>query len=202
MARSVDPMKPAGKTAALVAGIILLALLAYLFVGDKTSETTDAVTPKVTPQTTPIDKPVFTLTDLMGDKHRLADYEGNAAIIHFMAVGCGGEYRTINDNQLKELKKVCLSLCSNSSVKMFTVLISTCTTTDLQQLYGMYNITWIIGNDYQDNKLDIVNTYSKYEVVDGSIVMLGRDLSFHEAIHEVIAADTIISKTRDILESG
>lgn len=195
-------MKPTGKTVALAAGIILLAFLAYQFTNNLASDTTDATNPGATSPTTPTKKPFFTLTDLMGDKHRLADYEGNAAIIHFMGVGCGGEYRTINDNQLKELRKVCLSLCKNSSVKIFTVLVSTCTTTDLMQLYSMYNITWIIGNDYQDEKLDIVNTYSEYEVVDGSIVILGKDLSFHEAIHEAITADTIISKVRDRLGSG
>lgn len=195
-------MKPTGKTVALAAGIILIALLAYQFVSNKASDTTNTTNPGVTSPTTPKNKPVFTLTDLVGDKHRLADYEGNVAVIHFMAVGCGGEYGAINDNQLKELRRVCLSLCNNSSVKIFTVLVSTCTTTDLMQLYRMYNITWIIGNDYQDNKLDIVNMYSEYEVVDGSIVILGRDLSFHDAIHEAITADTLIGKIRNILGSG
>lgn len=145
--------------------------------------------------------PVFQLTDLHGIVYNLTDFEGSPVLVHFMAVSCGGQFASLNDDQLKQLKLICDNLCDNSSLKIFTVLVSTCTTTDLSPLYDMYNITWILGNDYQDSKLDVVETYSENLIEDGTVLLLGKDLQVNEVINETISADSLIKKIR-LLDEG
>ena len=111
-----------------------------------------------------------------------------------MAVSCGGEYSTLNDNQLKQLKTICIDLCDEEKITIFTVLVSTCETTDLSLLYDMYNITWILGNDYQDSKLDVLEAYSEYEPTDGMVILLDQNLVCKEVIKESISSDALISK--------
>lgn len=142
--------------------------------------------------------PVFKLEDLNGVEYSLADYKVRPVIIHFMSVGCGGQYSKLNDIQLKQLKNICNVLCDEQKVTIFTVLVSTCTSTDLSLLYDMYNITWILGNDYQDNKLDVIEKYSKYEPQDGMVLILGEDLIVKEIIKEGISYDTFIEKIYEL----
>lgn len=145
--------------------------------------------------------PVFKLTDLQGIDYNLIDFAGSPVLVHFMTVGCDGQYAVLNDNRLKQLKLICDNLCDNSSLRIFTVLVSTCTTTDLSQFYDVYNITWILGNDYQDSKLDVVETYSESLIEDGTVLLLGKDLQVNEVINEPISADSLIKKIR-LLDGG
>ena len=144
--------------------------------------------------------PIFSLKDLEDLNYNLTDFQGNIVVLHFMAVGCGGQYREINDFQLKQLKLICESLCNVTHIKIFTILVSTCTNTDLQKIHDFYNVTWVFGNDYQDNKLDIIEAYSDYLLEDGSIVLLNTDLSVNEAIHGQVSAKSLEEKIAQISE--
>lgn len=138
--------------------------------------------------------PFFNIQDLRGIEHRLSDYNGGPVLVHFMSVSCGGQFTQLNDHQLKQLKLVCSSLCGVRDVTIFTVLVSTCETTDLSQLYGMYNITWILGNDYQDSTLDVLAAFSEYEPTDGMIIILNKDLAVNQVLNSTVPAESIVEK--------
>jgi len=156
--------------------------------------------PTVTSAETNSAHPLFSLKDLQDVNYNLTDFEGSIVVLHFMATGCGGQYSEINDNQLKQLKLLCTSLCNVTHIKIFTILVTTCTDTDLQKIHDFYNVTWVFGNDYQDNKLDIVEAYSDYLLEDGSIVLLNTDLSVNEAIHGRVSAKSLEEKIAQISE--
>lgn len=138
--------------------------------------------------------PFFKIQDLRGIEHRLSDYDGGPVLVHFMSISCGGEYTKLNDNQLKQLKLVCSSLCETQDVTIFTVLVSTCETTDLSKLYDMYNITWILGNDYQDSKLDVLAAFSEYEPIDGMILILNKDLAVNQVLNSTVSAESLVEE--------
>jgi hypothetical protein len=141
----------------------------------------------------------FKFVDLRGFEHRLSDYKGIPTLVHFMAVGCGGEYSMLNDNQLKQLGIICGRLCEKTQITIFTVLVSTCDETDLSQLYDMYNITWILGNDYQDSKLDVVEKFSEYTPEDGMIVLLDQNLYVQAVFKGAVTVDGLMARIQ-ILE--
>jgi peroxiredoxin len=173
--------------------LVIILVIGFVIVNGNNSSIEEAANPKNAPSNENLD-PLFTLQDLQGVEYSLRDYEGTPVLVHFMAVGCGGEYSKLNDNQLKQLKNICTNLCDEKKVTIFTVLVSTCETTDLFPLYDMYNITWILGNDYQDSKLDVIETYSAYEPSDGMVLMLDKDLEVKEVMKESINSDTVVSK--------
>lgn len=182
----------------LGAGIVIILFIGYIFVQGRVESEDKPVSNGAT-NTKAATGPVFKLEDLRGIEYILSDYKGEPVLVHFMAVGCAGEYTELNDNQLKQLKTICTSLCGQEKLTIFTVLVSTCDTTDLSQLYDMYNITWILGNDYQDNKLDIVEKYSTYEPSDGMVLLLDENLIVTDIIKDALSSDAIIEK---ILQLG
>ena len=138
--------------------------------------------------------PFFKIVDLKGNDHRLADYQGSPVIAHFMSVSCGGEFSKLNDNQLKQLNSVCGDLCDENHVTIFTILVSTCETTDLSQLYDLYNITWILGNDYQDAKLDVVEAFSEFEPADGMIILMDGDLVVNKVLDYSVTSEDLLAE--------
>lgn len=173
-------------------GIVIVLFLSYMFITGNSEGTEEPI--QSTGDITPNTGVNFKLIDLQGNEYRLSDYKGKPVLIHFMAVSCGGEYTKLNDNQLRQLKQVCESLCGEEKTTIFTVLVSTCETTDLSLLYEMYNITWVLGNDYQDNKLDIVEKFSEYAPEDGMIILLDKELSVKDVKKESIDADNLIEE--------
>lgn len=137
---------------------------------------------------------LYDLVDLRGVEHSLSDYRGAPVLVHFMAVGCGGQYSMLNDNLFKQLKIVCDNLCEEERLTIFTILVSTCETTDLSQLYDMYNVTWVMGNDYQDNKLDVLEKFREYEPEDGTIIFLDQELAVKDVKKGGISADDLINE--------
>ena len=61
-----------------------------------------------------------------------------------------------------------------------------------------FNINWLLGNDYDDYKLDIINDYSKYlsELTDPSLIFLNKN---HEVIFtsNYLNASEIIEKIEE-----
>ena len=135
--------------------------------------------------------PDFSLNDINGSRFTLKEFKGRVVIVHFMAVGCGGQIRAITDHQLKQLKKVCDNHCGNSNLTMITVVVSTCEGNTLDLIRTFYNITWFFGNDYDDKKLEIVDAYGKYSILDGSIILIDKSLRVAEVYIEEIDAGSL-----------
>lgn len=153
---------PKGK---IIVGICLLALI---FIGYSTWQYQVQLPPIIGGETSnPAltgSAPNFSLKDINGTQFSLNQYSGNVIAIHFMTVGCSGKYNVINYNQLKQLKTVCNTYCGNSSVTVVTVVVSTCSNNDLSVIRTDYGITWTLGNDYADEKLDIIEAYESYSI--------------------------------------
>jgi len=135
--------------------------------------------------------PDFFLNDINGSRFTLKQFKGRVVIVHFMAVGCGGQIRAITDHQLKQLKKVCDNHCGSSNLTMITVVISTCEGNTLDLIRTFYNITWFFGNDYDDKKLEIIDAYEKYSILDGSIILIDKSLRVAEVYIEEIDAGSL-----------
>ena len=143
--------------------------------------------------------PDFSLKDIDGTQFSLNGHSGDVIAIHFLAVGCGGQIRSINDHQLKQLKSVCNDYCGNKPITMVTVAVATCPNPDLARIRSNYGITWVLGNDYDDGKLDIVDAYTSYKITDGAILLINKSLDVVETYTESVAASTLSSKINQLL---
>jgi peroxiredoxin len=143
--------------------------------------------------------PNFSLKDINGTQLSLNQFEGNVIAIHFMAVGCSGQYNAINDNQLKQLKTVCNTHCGNSPVTAVTVVVSTCSNNDLTLIRTKYGVTWALGNDYADGKLDVIEAYESYSIEDGTIILVDKAFKVDEVYTEAITSGTLSSRISQLL---
>lgn len=136
--------------------------------------------------------PAFELNDVEGGTFNLSGRAPKPAIIHFMAVACGGGFSSLNDVRLRELADVKDAL--GGDVEIITVLVTTCTTTDLAELKRYYNVTWTFGNDYDDSKLDILESFKTYDLTDGSLIICTPQNKFDVLIRDEVGAKTLIGK--------
>jgi len=143
----------------------------------------------------------FTYRDINGDTITLSQLKGKVIGIHFMSVGCGGNIDQINDYQLQQLKSVCDSFCTNKSAVLLTVAVATCENSKLDQIRINYNVTWALGNDYDDNVLDIVNSYVPQGVGDGSVVLIDKTFNITKIYRGGVAAETLTSTISQLLEA-
>lgn len=173
-------------------GIVAILLIGYALVRGYNQNSYDGS--QNTGEEATFDGVNFKLVDLQGFEHRLSDSKGIPVLVHFMAIDCGGKYSMLNDNQLKQLGVICGNLCEKTQINIFTVLVSTCDETDLSQIYDMYNVTWILGNDYQDSKLDVVEKFSEYEPEDGMIVLLDQNLRVQEVFKGAVTVDSLMNE--------
>jgi len=145
--------------------------------------------------------PNFSLRDIDGTQFSLNQFSGKVIAIHFMAVGCGGGIRNINDNQLKTLRSVCDTHCDGNRLAIFTIAVSTCEGNELEIIRSFYNITWIFGNDYDDNKLEIIDAYEKYSVMDGTITFVDKSFNVVTVYTEKVTAENLSSAITLLLEA-
>ena len=145
--------------------------------------------------------PTFSMRDINGTQFSLSQYKGKVVIIHFMAVGCSGQFYPINDNQLKQLKKLCNNYCGDNPFIMVTVVVATCPNSQLSNIRSSYGVTWILGNDYDDQTLDIVNAYTDYSIQDGSVLLIDKTFHVAKVYTEEITAETVTSKINQLLEA-
>ena len=143
----------------------------------------------------------FTYRDINGDTITLSQLKGKVIGIHFMSVGCGGNIDQINDYQLKQLNSVCDSFCTSKSAVLLTVVVATCENSKLDQIRINYNVTWAFGNDYDDDVLDIVNSYVPQGVGDGSVVLIDKTFNIIKIYRGGVAADTLASTISQLLEA-
>ncbi|MEM3050872.1 MAG: hypothetical protein QXJ40_02145 [Candidatus Bathyarchaeia archaeon] len=143
----------------------------------------------------------FSLKDINGTQFSLSQFSGRVIGIHFMAVGCHGQIYPVNDYQLTQLKSVCNNLCGKEPVTILTVAVATCQSSDLDLLRSNYGVTWILGNDYDDGVLDIVNAYVPHEIGDGSVVLIDKNFNVAQVYRGGVAAGTLSSKISQLLEA-
>ncbi|MBS7612011.1 hypothetical protein KEJ27_07415 [Candidatus Bathyarchaeota archaeon] len=146
--------------------------------------------------------PTFSLKDINGTtQFSLSQQNGKVVAIHFMAVGCSGQIYPINDYQLRQLKTVCNIYCGKKPFFIVTVVVATCPNSQLANLRSNYNITWVLGNDYDDKILDIVNAYVAYSINDGTVILVDKNLRGAQVYREELLLSTVKSTIDELLEA-
>ena len=143
--------------------------------------------------------PNFSLKDINGTQFSLNQFRGNVIVIHFMAVGCSGQLSLINAYQLKQLKTVCNDYCGNEPVTVVTVAVATCPTSNLTSIRTSYGITWSLGNDYADGKMDVIEAYESYSIYDGTILLVDKAFNVDKVYTEAITSNTLSSRISQLL---
>ncbi|MBA7514190.1 hypothetical protein ES705_06215 [subsurface metagenome] len=146
----------------------------------------------------------FQLRDPWDYEFSLEQFKGSPVILHFFRIYCGGKITKESFKQIKELNKVCAKLCegekcTEGDVHIISITLATCPTTDLKEWAEYFNINWLLGNDYDDYKLDIIKDYSKYlsELTDPSLIFLNKN---HEVVFtsDYLDASEIIEKLKEV----
>lgn len=126
--------------------------------------------------------PDFSLTDPWGYKFSLKQFEGKTVILNFFRIYCGGRIAPETAKQFQELNKVCEEFCkgkncADGDVVILSITLATCPTTDLKEWDKGHNITWFLGNDYDDYRLDIISSYAEYlkELGDPALIFLNQN---------------------------
>jgi len=143
----------------------------------------------------------FSLRDINGTEVSLSQFNGRVIGIHFMAVGCHGQINPINEYQLVQLKGACSNVCGKEPATILTIAVATCASSDLDVLRTKYGVSWIMGNDYEDGALDIVNAYVPHEIGDGSVVLIDKAFNVVEVYGGGVAAETLSSRITQLLEA-
>jgi len=136
----------------------------------------------------------FSLTDINGTRVTLSQFKGQVIGIHFMAVGCHGQINPINEYQLGQLKGACSNLCGKEPAAILTIAVATCASSDLDVLRTKYGVTWILGNDYDDGALDIVNAYVPHGIGDGSVVLVDRNFNIVQVYTQGVSSERLSSE--------
>lgn len=180
-------MKLNKKTTLISAGIIIVAIAAaaiFWFNQANSEQQQNRV-------------PSFKLADVEGGEFTIEGRSPKPVILHFMAVACGGDFNSINDERLRSFIEIKERM--GDDVEIVTVLVTTCTTTDLVLLKNWYNVTWTFGNDYDDYKLDILESFKEYELTDGSMIICNSRNQFVELIRDEISVESLIGKLEALL---
>lgn len=145
--------------------------------------------------------PTFSLKDINGTQFSLNQHRGEIILIHFMAVGCGGQIRDINEYQLPQLRKLCDAYCGKKPFTIVTVAVATCPNSQLASIRRSYGITWVLGNDYDDYTLEIVNAYSGYSIGDGTVILIDKNFRVDQVYKEKLTIETIKIRIDQLLEA-
>ena len=140
----------------------------------------------------------FSLTDINGTRVTLSQFKGQVIGIHFMAVGCHGQINPINEYQLGQLKGACSNLCGKEPAAILTIAVATCESSDLDVLRTKYGVSWILGNDYDDGALDIVNAYGPHEIGDGSVVLVDRNFNIVQVYTQGVSSERLSSRMDEL----
>lgn len=185
---------PKGKTLGALCLIILIfgAYGAWQYMQPTISEEPPPINP-TNPSQTPYE---FNLRDINGTQFSLSSFNGRVIVIHVMGVGCKGQIYPINENQLTQLKTVCSSFCGKEQVTLITIAVATCDNSNLEQIRATYGVTWPIGNDYDDGKMDIAQNYATQG--DGTIVLIDRTFHISDS-YSTITASALSSRINQLL---
>ena len=144
--------------------------------------------------------PDFSLEDINGTRVSLSQFRGKVIGIHFMAVGCHGQIYEVNDYMLNQLHTLCSSYCGNGNITFLTVAVATCENSQLDQLRGNYSANWVLGNDYDDEVLDILEAYSSYDIYDGSVVLIDKAFKITQVYSPGVSSGTLASRVQQMLQ--
>lgn len=124
----------------------------------------------------------FNLRDPWDYKFSLEEFQGKPVILHFFRIYCGGRITKESLRQIEELNKVCTKLCkgekcTEGDLQIISITLATCPTTDLKEWAKYFNINWLLGNDYDDYKLDIFSSYTEYlkKLKDPALIFLNQN---------------------------
>jgi hypothetical protein len=145
-----------------------------------------------------VSAPDFSLSDINETQASLSQLKGKVIGIHFMAVGCSGQINPINQYQLTQLNSACIDLCDNEEAAFLTVVVATCENSQLDVLRSDYGVNWILGNDYSDGALDIINSYVPFEIGDGAIVLIDKTFKIAEVYNGGVSADNLVTKIQQL----
>ncbi len=144
--------------------------------------------------------PDFSLRDINGTRVSLSQFRGKVIGIHFMAVGCHGQIYEVNDYMLNQLHTLCSSYCGNGNITFLTVAVATCENSQLDQIRGNYSANWVLGNDYDDEVLDILDAYSSYDIYDGSVVLIDKAFKITQVYSPGVSSGTLSSRVQQMLQ--
>jgi len=189
---------PKGK---IVFGICLIGLMFVAYVAWQSSSKPSSST-NGTPNNPPLtgSAPDFSLKDINGTQISLNQYSGKPILVHFMALaGCTGQLNDVSYIRLPQLKSV--STRYSDKVALVTVSVATCAGCDtiLADLRKDFGISWVLGNDYDDERLDIIDSYSNYEIYDGTIVLIDRSFNVAQVFKTDVTLDMLTSKIDQLL---
>ncbi len=142
----------------------------------------------------------FSLKDINGTQISLSQYSGRPIVVHFMALqGCSGSLGPVNYDRLPLLRSIFNEY--SDRVGIITVSVATCAGCDtiLSNLRIENGIYWTLGNDYDDQVLDIVEAYSDYELYDGTLIIIDKSLKVAQVYNDQITTDTLSSKIDQLL---
>jgi len=146
----------------------------------------------------------FMLKDINGTQISLNQYSGRPILVHFMALaGCTGEVNDISYTRFQQLGII--STQYSGKVTIVTVSVATCAGCDtiLAQLRESFDISWILGNDYDDERLDIVQSYSNYSeeqsLYDGTIVLIDKSFNVAQVYNPDATLGMLTSKIDQLL---
>jgi peroxiredoxin len=177
--------------------IVLLSFGAWQFSGAQPSSAPGEETASPSPNTT---APNFSLKDINGTSISLNQYSGRPVLVHFMALaGCSGQLNEVSYTKLPQLNSV--SSKYSDKVAIVTVSVATCAGCDtiLANLRKDLGISWVLGNDYDDQRLDIVDSYADYEIYDGTIVLIDRSFNVAQVYNPDATLDMITSRIDQLL---
>jgi len=144
--------------------------------------------------------PNFSLKDINGTQISINQYSGKPILVHFMALaGCTGQLNDVSYIRLPQLKSV--STKYSDKVALVTVSVATCAGCDtiLADLRKEFGISWVLGNDYDDERLDIIDSYSNYEIYDGTIVLIDRSFNIAQVFNTDVTLDMLTFKIDQLL---
>ena len=204
MERATEKKRQQKQTRRIFGGICLIALMLVMY---GVWEYYARLPPSISSgkMSGPLQKgsaPTFSLRDAVGTQFSLDKQVGKIIVIHFMAVGCNGQIYPLNQERLSQLKAVCSRYCGKKPFAMVTVAVATCENSELQRIRTNYGISWVLGNDYDDKKMDIVDAYvNACSIKDGAIVLIDKAFNIAEVYNEAVTADKLSVRISQLLEA-
>ena len=181
-----------------ICGIIVMLIAAFVALqvtGDKpATETTETALKGQAPD--------FSLEDINGTKISLSQYTGKPVLLHFMGLaGCSGQLSAMGYDKLSQLESI--NVKYSDKIAMVTVAVATCASCDeiMAELRKDYGISWIMGNDFDDEKLEIIDSYSNlnHSLYDGTVVLIDESFKIVEIYEPNATTEALTSKIAELL---
>lgn len=152
--------------------------------------------------------PNFTLRDPWEYEFSLEQFKAKPVILHFFRIYCGGRITKESFKQIEALREVCVEFCKgkkcmDGNFHIISVTLASCPTTDLKEWAEHFNISWLLGNDYDNYELDIIKDYSEYlsQLRDPALIFVSKNQDI-EFTSNYLDASEIIQKLEELSQSN